>query len=391
MNFKKNKKPIIPLPYPYYFFTVAVIALAGLCDSIYLAVSHYRVYTDMGYKSFCAISRALNCDTVSQSPYSIFLEVPVAVWGIIGYLFFIGLLSLAWPAKSGQKRMWTLLLLISVGFTAYGIVLAAISTFMIQSYCIMCILSYAVNLLLVYFTWLIRKRFHCEPLFKALYLDLRYLLNFSRTLIPVLSIFAVAILVLMLFFPAYWNLKSPDLSKDIPTGQTQDGHPWIGAENPELTIIEFSDYRCFQCKKMHFFIRRLVEAYPDKIRLIHRHFPMDHTVNPIVKEPFHPGSGKLAIVSLFAADKQKFWEMNDLLFHISRQAKEINLRYFAQKTGIVFDEMKYIFRDKKLWQMLKRDIRAGLKHGLSGTPGFVINDQLYVGQIPAKTLQEYTD
>ncbi|MBU3949567.1 MAG: hypothetical protein KJ826_15285 [Proteobacteria bacterium] len=45
------------------------------------------MYTDIGYESFCAISKAINCDTVSQSPYSVFLGVPLAIWGVAGYCF----------------------------------------------------------------------------------------------------------------------------------------------------------------------------------------------------------------------------------------------------------------------------------------------------------------
>jgi uncharacterized membrane protein len=66
------QKNIKPLPFPVYIWTVATIALAGLVDAVYLAISHYRVYVDMGYKSFCAVSKAINCDTVSQAliPFS---------------------------------------------------------------------------------------------------------------------------------------------------------------------------------------------------------------------------------------------------------------------------------------------------------------------------------
>jgi uncharacterized membrane protein len=283
------KAPSNPLPYPYYFFTVAVIALTGFFDSIYLSISHYRVYMDMGYQSFCAISRALNCDTVSQSPYSILLGVPVPVWGILGYAFFLILLLFAWPQSALRKRVWTLLFLISLGFTVYSLVLAFISTYRIQSYCIMCILSYAVNLLLLYFTWIVRKRFQCEPILKAIALDIRYLLNYPRTIIPITSVFGVGAVLMLLYFPAYWQMTPPDLSKDRITGITEDGHPWIGAENPELVIVEFSDYRCFQCKKMHFFLRRIIESNPDKIRLVHRHFPMDHTINPLLISHSIPG------------------------------------------------------------------------------------------------------
>jgi uncharacterized membrane protein len=86
-----------PLPFKFYFLPIFLITLIGLADAIYLSISHYRVYMDMGYQSFCAISQALNCDTVSQSLYSILFNVPVPVWGVFGYAFFLILLTFAWP------------------------------------------------------------------------------------------------------------------------------------------------------------------------------------------------------------------------------------------------------------------------------------------------------
>ena len=71
---KTKSKGIKPLPFGVYLWTVILITMIGLTYSIYLSVSHYRVYTDIGYKSFCAISRAINCDTISQSFYSIFFK-----------------------------------------------------------------------------------------------------------------------------------------------------------------------------------------------------------------------------------------------------------------------------------------------------------------------------
>jgi protein-disulfide isomerase len=253
----------------------------------------------------------------------------------------------------------------------------------------MCILSYAVNLMLLYFTWIVRKRFECEPILKAIVLDIRYLLSYPKTLVPVTSVFSMGAVLMVLFFPSYWNMTPSVLSKDVPTGITQDGHHWIGAEDPELVIVEFSDYRCFQCKKMHFFLRRIIENNPDKIRLVHRHFPMDHIINPIVNQPFHNGAAKLAIISLFAAEKDKFWEMNDALFEIDRQTETVNIQDLAQKTGIDFEEMKHAFSKQELWIKLHQDIQDGLKYGLTGTPGFVIDEQVYLGQIPPDVLRRF--
>jgi uncharacterized membrane protein/predicted DsbA family dithiol-disulfide isomerase len=389
MIWLKSNKSIKPLAYPYYYFTVLIVAFVGLGDAVYLAISHYRVFTDIGYQSFCAISRALNCDTVSQSPYAILTGVPVPVWGIWGYGFFMTLLAFAWPKKAMRKRVWTLLFLISLGFSIYSLILAFISTFYIKSYCIMCILSYGVNLLLLFFTWLIRNRFHCEPISKAIVMDIRYLATFPKAMGGVLTILAAGTALMLLFFPTYWKMHLPGLSDKISTGITQEVHPWIGAEDPILEIVEFSDYQCFQCRKMHFFLRRMIQAHPDKIRLVHRHFPMDHTVNPLVKQPFYTGSGRLALVALAAAKTDRFWEMNDVLFDISKQTGAVNIRDLSQKAGIAFDEISPLLQNKQLWHKLKQDIQAGLDYKLTGTPGFVINETVYMGQIPADVFRKH--
>ncbi len=389
MIWKQNKRPVKALAFSYYFFTVLLITVVGLSDAVYLAISHYRVYMDIGYQSFCALSRALNCDTVSQSSYAIIWSVPVSVWGIWGYTLFLLLLSFAWSKKAHGKRIWTLLFLISLCFTMYSLFLALISTYRIKSYCIMCILSYAMNLLLLYFSWLIRNRFQCEPIFKAVSLDVQYLFTYPKTTASIISFFGVGTVLMILYFPAYWQINPSDLSSKVSTGITQDGHPWIGAEKPELVIEEFSDYLCFQCKKMHFFLRRMIQAYPDKIRLVHRHFPMDHTINPIVKEPFHEGAAKLALFSLFFVEKKRFWEINDILFSISRKTETVNIRDLAREAGITLKDIGPVFQDRSLWIKLQQDIQDGIAYNLTGTPAFIIDETVFLGQIPATVFQRH--
>ena len=374
------------LAYSYYFVPVLLIALTGFSDSIYLAISHYRNYVDMGYQSFCAISRSLNCDTVSQSPYSIFLNVPVPIWGIWGYGFFLFLLGFAWPVRAQKKRVWTLLFVISLAFSVYSVALALISSYLIRSYCIMCILSYAVNLALLFYAWIIRKRFACESFFKALALDIDYLLGFKKITVPVTAAFGAAALAMMLAFPAYWRLSPPPLSDTTPTGFTEEGHPWIGAQNPKLEIVEFTDYMCFQCKKMHFFLRRLIEAHPDTIRLVHRHFPMDHEFNPLVEDPFHVGSGKLSLIAIYAGTEGKFWEANDFLFTVKRE--EVKLKTLLDPLGLEVIGLADALENGGLEKVLRQDIHDGLQMGITATPCYVIGDYAYVGTIPADIINE---
>ncbi len=387
----KKSKPIVPLPIAYYFCPIAFLAFSGLADSIYLTISHYRVYTDLAYESFCAISRSINCDTVSQSPYSIFIGIPVPVWGIIGYVFFLLLLLFAWDRDAQKQRLWTILSILALFFSIYSIVLAYISTFIIHSYCMMCIVSYGINFLLLYLAWLIRKRFENITLLKGIKEGFLLLWEKRKKTLPVFLSFLGVLVLLFIHFPSYWVYIPPALSKAIPSGITEDGHPWIGAVDPELTISEFTDYRCFQCQKMHFFLRQLISANPDKIRLIHRHFPMDHEFNPLVKKSYHVGAGKLSLLSIYAQTQGKFWEMSDLLYRLERNNNAVNMILLAKACGLDTSKLPHAIVEPDIVGQLMADIYEGIRLGIDKTPGYLIDGKVYTAQIPSFILKPFVD
>jgi protein-disulfide isomerase/uncharacterized membrane protein len=382
-----SSNSVIPLPFPVYFWAVVILAGFGLADAIYLSISHYRVYTDIGYASFCAISKAINCDTVSQSPYSILWGAPVPVWGVFGYLCVLVLLPFAGSKEAEKERLWPFLFSILLGFSLYSLALGLISALYIHSYCLMCIVSYAINFLLLFYAWLIRRRFGKNGLIADLLLDIGFLWHKKRPQIMLLTlIFGAGFFVMITQFPTYWNLATPPLSESISTGITEDGHPWIGATTPVMEITEFTDYQCFQCKKMHFFLRGLIDAHSDKIRLIHRHYPMDDKVNPIVKEPFHVGSAAMSLLAIYAQSKGKFWEMNDILFNTNLAQEAINAKTLLQQAGVDTGGTMPNIYDPQIQIKLLTDIREGMKLGISGTPAYFIEGQLSLGQIPPDIL-----
>jgi uncharacterized membrane protein len=379
---------IKPLPFRIYYSAVILLGLAGLGNSIYLAISHYRVYTDIGYRSFCAISRALNCDTVSQSPYSIFMSLPVPVWGIIGFFSFIMIAAIAVNKDADKQRPWALLVCLSFFFSVYSIILALISIFQIKSYCLMCIVGYAISFMLLFYTWLTRKRFHHELFFASLKKDAFFLWQKRRITLPLMVLFLFGFVMTTSLMPAYWRFEPPQFSADLSTGVTESGHPWIGAAKPKLIITEFTDYRCFQCKKMHFFLRQLISDHPEKIRLVHRQFPMDHDVNPLVKSPFHVGSGKLAILAIAASKLKKFWQMNDILYSLSQNKESINVNAIADQIGVDVQELVRLANNRETRKHLYRDIRDGLRLNIDATPAYVIEEKLYIAQIPHRIIKK---
>jgi uncharacterized membrane protein len=377
---------IKPLAFGIYLWVTVALAAAGLFDSIYLAVSHYRNFVDIAYSSFCAISRSINCDTVSQSHYAIFLGLPVPIWGIIGYIFVLLLIWVASTKAACKQRIWALLILVSALYSLYSIILAAISHFYINSYCIMCILSYGLNFSLLFYSWLIRRRFDSEGYLRSLKADVDFLLHRKQISFLLLAPLLTGVVLLWIFMPAYWDMRLPGASVKLSTGLTPEGYPWIGSENADLVITEFADYMCFQCNKMHFYLRKLMSQYPGRIKIIHRHFPMDSRFNPIVKIPFHEGSGMLSLLAISAKAENKFWQANDFFYTNARTSGEIDLNKVADILALNTNGFIRSIRNPEIRRLLRRDIRDGLRIGVTGTPSYLIDGKLYVSNIPPNVL-----
>lgn len=381
-------KPVTPLPYKTYYIPFFLLTTVGVVDMIYLTTSHYRNYTDITYASFCAISQAINCDTVAQSPWAIIGGLPVALWGLFGYFLFLILLLPLARNKQTIFPLWRLLFSLGCLYSLLSLFFAYISATKIHSFCILCIAAYGINFALLFQSWLICRRFKIFPFFSSFNKGIYLVVSNKKIYSPIIILTALFFLV-QIFFPHYWELEQAEFSVNIATGVTKDGHPWIGAQDPILTIEEFSDYQCFQCFKMQFTLRKLIKENPEKIRLIHRHYPMDHEFNPIVvPTPFHVGSGKMALLAIYATTQGKFWEMNDALFQMGRTKKPFNTKYLAEKTKIPARELTLALSHPDIKKRLNYDILTGMKKRITATPSFLINGKVYTGAIPPKILEE---
>jgi uncharacterized membrane protein len=112
---------------------IALLALVGLFVALYL----WLHALGFGGPIKCGTG---SCETVQTSPWAIFLGLPVALYGVVGYLalLIVALLSLR-PSALVQNG-WNLLLLmlatIGLLFTAY---LTYVELFLIHAICRWCV------------------------------------------------------------------------------------------------------------------------------------------------------------------------------------------------------------------------------------------------------------
>ena len=79
-----------------------------------------------------------------------------------------------------------------------------------------------------------------------------------------------------------------------------------GAENPTITIFEYSDFECPFCARVHPTLSQIVDEYPN-VAWVYRHYPLS----------FHPQAMPAAIASECVAIKEgndAFWEFTDIVF-----------------------------------------------------------------------------
>lgn len=383
----KNKK-IQPLPFLYYFIPSLLFACIGLISSIYLLVVHYKNYTDPAFSSICAISKAINCDTVAQSTYSIILNVPLALWAILGFLCYLYIILLSHSKEN--RQLWTLIFYLGIFSSLISLYLGYLSAVKIHSYCIFCITCYVCLWFITFYAFIIHQRF---KLSYSISVTLEGIKILSATFFRkgIIAILFLTVTALPFFLPHYWELSSTiHLSPEIRRGITDEGNPWIGADKPELTISIFSDYQCFQCYKMHSLLMTIVANFPEKIRLVHIHFPLDHKYNPAVSpQPYHVGSGKLALLAIEAAAEGKFWQASEGLFAIGRTKGELDINNFAEKYNLDRKKMTMAIYNPKNIIQLRKDMIQGIELKVNSTPSFLINKEIYRGTIPQTIFQQY--
>jgi uncharacterized membrane protein len=113
---------------------VATLSLVGALISFYLLLAHLGATT-----LACPIS---GCDKVQASIYSSFLGVPVAAYGLVGFVTLIGLgvLGLSSDRVFGLNVQAMLLSITLVGVLAF-VVLTYLELFVIHAVCMWCVIS----------------------------------------------------------------------------------------------------------------------------------------------------------------------------------------------------------------------------------------------------------
>jgi len=426
--------------------TIVLLCVIGIISSWHL-VEVFRLthLAPEEHESFCNISESMNCDKVAlQDEFSVVLGTPVAVWAIAGYAL-VALLSLLAMLRSRARFGQGFLFLSGVLFVAVSLWLVYVMHFEIGSWCIVCLAIDAINLFLFGLS-IAAIRISQRTLAEAVIADFKSLLT-SPLQAAGLAVVGAGLLAAAWSGGQYlqawiaearaarqapkqagadsespqvlyvsrrderlgqdnWSKKTRDTPRDqaclekesaaaarpkpsVQAGTSEEGYHWKGAEHPTLEIHEFTDFECPHCRNAHMMVSQLVSRYPGRLRVYHRHLPLDHHCNAKLDRPFHPRACELSRIAVCAGQQGRFWEMGDYLFHNAQtiRAQRLSATDIASTLALDLGRFQCCMDDPQSMRPIEADLQAAAALNLRGTPAFVIDGQIYYGKISDEALK----
>jgi len=260
-----------------------LLAVGGLCTSAVLEWVHVGTYLNVTADSFCSIGAALDCQSVALSRLAVLFGIPMPVWGFVGFL---AMLVAALRRSMLLFPMTIFATLASVGLLVEELV-------HVGSVCLLCEVVHGLCLALLIVAFRQRcptTKFNPDDAF------------------AVLAFPAALLIVARVLVPPYWVFVLWTSGPPAPIGVTEDGHPWIGAENPTVVVEEWVDYNCPHCAIGANRMRMRLVQNTDTLRVVRRHQPR---MRCMITNRASCGPLRAAL----CAEKQdKFWEMDSWLF-----------------------------------------------------------------------------
>lgn len=145
----------------------------------------------------------------------------------------------------------------------------------------------------------------------------------------------------------------------------------VGAADARVTIVEFIDYECAFCRRMHSALKGILSSFPEDVAVVYRHYPLS----------YHPNAYTAAILAECAAQQDRFEPVHDLLYSAVTLEK-LDPSDVAAAAGVPGEEVFLsCVSSKQPDRRIQADLRLANEIGVTGTPALIING-VYLGANP---------
>jgi len=160
-----------------------------------------------------------------------------------------------------------------------------------------------------------------------------------------------------------WQQEAEMMVYEIEIGSS----PVLGPADAAVTIVEFTDFQCPFCVREWPKIKKVLNDYIGKVRLVFKHYPLN----------FHAKARPAHAAAEFAnltKGVEAFWKMHDMIIANPKDLEPATLRRYAELLGLNLAEFDKLMADpSRIDELLKTDITDAADYGVSGTPTVFIN------------------
>ncbi|HEY7406320.1 MAG TPA: thioredoxin domain-containing protein [Candidatus Angelobacter sp.] len=191
------------------------------------------------------------------------------------------------------------------------------------------------------------------------------------------------------------QLETIDISQDLMTKIDVKGRPVRGNPDAKVTIVNYDDFQCPFCSRMHATLfPNVFKDYADKVRVIYKDYPLVE---------IHPWAMRAAVDGncLGAQNNQAYWDFAD---YVHANQKTISGKApsdaYANLDNAAKDQAQkhQLDQDKLLACVQKQDesaVRASMaegdKLGVDSTPTLFVNGERFTGLIPEQDFRAALD
>lgn len=162
-----------------------------------------------------------------------------------------------------------------------------------------------------------------------------------------------------------------------------DGYSHVSG-NPDgaIEIVEFSDYKCGYCKRAYPELLVLIEDNPD-IRFVLKEYPILGAESVL--------ASRAAISVLINEGNEAYERFHNALMLENGPLTDLSLPLIAETLDIDSAKMIETMNTALVTQIIQSNRSLGQQMQVSGTPTFVVGNQMLRGYVPLAQMQQIVD
>jgi protein-disulfide isomerase len=155
--------------------------------------------------------------------------------------------------------------------------------------------------------------------------------------------------------------------------------PILGNPAGDVTLVEFFDYRCPYCRQVEASLQSLIKSDPG-VRIVQKQFPV-----------LGPASVYAARVALAANKQGKHSQFHEALMSRRSNLDEATVLSVAEEAGLDVARIKSDMNAPEIEAELSQNREIAKVLNLTGTPAFIVGEELVPGATDLETLKAMVD